>query len=66
MRPANINDRSMIGVRDSEVAVRIADMTRVPGHMHGAPWEAGPFVRGLRQSVGSQRASFLCACSGAA
>jgi hypothetical protein len=41
----------MVGVRDSEVAVRIADMTRVPGRMHGAPWEAGPFVRGLRQCV---------------
>ena len=45
---ANINDRSMMGNRDSEVAVYIEDEEMVPSMMNGKPYQAGSFSRGLR------------------
>ena len=45
---ANINDRSMIGVRDSEIAVVVKDREMVPGSMNGQPWEVAKFAHELR------------------
>ena len=45
---ANINDRSMVGTRDSEIAVRIVDTAMVETSMGGEPWQAGKFAHELR------------------
>ncbi|KAG9346396.1 hypothetical protein JZ751_006707 [Albula glossodonta] len=46
---ANINDRSMLGCRDSELAVLVEDMERVPSRMGGEDYEAGPLTLALRK-----------------
>lgn len=45
---ANINDRSMLGKRDSEVAVIFEDSEKVASVMDGQEYEAGPFALQLR------------------
>ncbi|XP_052036674.1 phospholipase D1 isoform X1 [Apodemus sylvaticus] len=45
---ANINDRSMLGKRDSEMAVIVQDTEMVPSMMDGKEYQAGCFARGLR------------------
>ncbi|CAO2613573.1 Phospholipase D1 [Lemmus lemmus] len=45
---ANINDRSMLGKRDSEMAVIVQDTETVPSVMDGKEYQAGCFARGLR------------------
>lgn len=45
---ANINDRSMLGKRDSEVAVIVEDSEKVASVMDGREYEAGPFALQLR------------------
>ncbi|KAJ8003765.1 hypothetical protein DPEC_G00151740 [Dallia pectoralis] len=45
---ANINDRSMLGKRDSEVAVIIEDSETVTAMMDGQEYQAGCFARALR------------------
>ena len=45
---ANINDRSMLGDRDSEVAVMIEDRDRIDGRMNGKMYRVGKFSHGLR------------------
>ncbi|KAM6222763.1 phospholipase D1 [Rhynchocyon petersi] len=45
---ANINDRSMLGKRDSEMAVIVQDTETVPSVMDGEAYQAGRFARGLR------------------
>jgi len=45
---ANINDRSMTGIRDSEVAMRIVDTDVVETTMYDEPWRAGRFAHNLR------------------
>ncbi|XP_012692381.1 phospholipase D1a [Clupea harengus] len=45
---ANINDRSMLGKRDSEVAVIVEDTETVPSLMDGEEYQAGKFALGLR------------------
>ncbi|MED6277480.1 Phospholipase D [Characodon lateralis] len=45
---ANINDRSMLGKRDSEVAVVVEDFEKVASVMDGEDYEAGPFALELR------------------
>uniref|UniRef100_A0A8D2BBL1 Phospholipase n=1 Tax=Sciurus vulgaris TaxID=55149 RepID=A0A8D2BBL1_SCIVU len=45
---ANINDRSMLGKRDSEMAVIVQDTETVPAVMDGREYQAGRFARGLR------------------
>lgn len=45
---ANINDRSMLGKRDSEVAVIIEDSEKVASVMDGQEYEAGPYALQLR------------------
>ena len=48
MYAANINDRSMIGKRDSEIAVMIKDEEIVDGVMNGQPYKVGKFSHSLR------------------
>uniref|UniRef100_A0A3B5MC67 Phospholipase n=1 Tax=Xiphophorus couchianus TaxID=32473 RepID=A0A3B5MC67_9TELE len=45
---ANINDRSMLGKRDSEVAVIVEDSEKVASVMDGQEYQAGPFALELR------------------
>ncbi|XP_051874747.1 phospholipase D1-like isoform X2 [Pristis pectinata] len=45
---ANVNDRSMLGKRDSEMAVIVEDTTRVPSVMDGVEYQAGEFALHLR------------------
>ena len=45
---ANINDRSMLGDRDSEIAVMIEDLEFVDGRMDGAEYKMGKFAHSLR------------------
>lgn len=45
---ANINDRSMLGKRDSEVAVIVEDCEKVAATMDGQDYEAGPYALQLR------------------
>ena len=48
---ANINDRSLIGVRDSEIAIKIEDMQLVDSVMAGEPWRASRFCLQLRMKL---------------
>lgn len=45
---ANINDRSLLGDRDSEVAVRIEDADELDIILGRAPWTVGRFAHELR------------------
>ena len=45
---ANINDRSMLGERDSEVAVIIEDLDMIDGKMNGVDFKVGTFAHSLR------------------
>lgn len=45
---ANINDRSMLGHRDSEVAVIIEDNDMMEGKMKGQSYQVGKFAHSLR------------------
>ncbi|XP_066204049.1 phospholipase D1 isoform X3 [Saccopteryx leptura] len=45
---ANINDRSMLGKRDSEMAVIVQDTETVPSVMDSEEYQAGRFAQGLR------------------
>uniref|UniRef100_A0A8C7L0C9 Phospholipase n=1 Tax=Oncorhynchus kisutch TaxID=8019 RepID=A0A8C7L0C9_ONCKI len=46
---ANINDRSMLGSRDSELALMVEDEERVPSIMGGEEYQAGPLTLALRK-----------------
>lgn len=46
---ANINDRSMLGSRDSELAVFVEDEERVPSVMGEEEYQAGPLTLALRK-----------------
>nr|CAD1828512.1 unnamed protein product [Ananas comosus var. bracteatus] len=54
MGSANINDRSLLGSRDSEIGVVIEDKQFVSSHMNGKPWKAGRFSLTLRLSLWSE------------
>lgn len=45
---ANINDRSLLGKRDSELAVLVEDRELVPSVMGGQEYTAGKFALSLR------------------
>lgn len=51
---ANINDRSLLGSRDSEIGVLIEDKDFVGSSMSGRPWRAGKFALSLRLSLWSE------------
>ncbi|KAL8134057.1 phospholipase D zeta 1-like [Apium graveolens] len=48
---SNINDRSLLGSRDSEIGVLIEDEDWVESSMNGKPWRAGKFAYSLRISL---------------
>jgi len=45
---ANINDRSMLGRKDSEMAVMIEDLDMIEGSMKGQHYQVGKFSHSLR------------------
>ncbi|KAG8370465.1 hypothetical protein BUALT_Bualt14G0119700 [Buddleja alternifolia] len=51
---ANINDRSLLGSRDSEIGVLIEDKEFVDSLMGGNSWKAGKFALSLRLSLWSE------------
>nr|KYP74381.1 Phospholipase D p1 [Cajanus cajan] len=51
---SNINDRSLLGLRDSEIGVLIEDKEYVESLMNGKPWKAGKFSYSLRCSLWSE------------
>ncbi|KAI3923866.1 hypothetical protein MKW92_011730 [Papaver armeniacum] len=48
---ANINDRSLLGSRDSEICIVIEDKEFVNSFMNGKPWKAGKLTYSLRLSL---------------
>eukprot|EP00519_Triparma_laevis_P003835 CAMPEP_0182497038 /NCGR_PEP_ID=MMETSP1321-20130603/5585_1 /TAXON_ID=91990 /ORGANISM="Bolidomonas sp., Strain RCC1657" /LENGTH=1384 /DNA_ID=CAMNT_0024700801 /DNA_START=176 /DNA_END=4327 /DNA_ORIENTATION=+ len=48
MGSANINDRSQMGYKDSEICMIVEDTNHVKSLMNGEPYQAGPFALGLR------------------
>ena len=48
---ANINDRSLLGSRDSELAVVLEDNQFIRSIMNGKVWNAGRFAHSLRVSL---------------
>ncbi|KAJ7522274.1 hypothetical protein O6H91_18G004000 [Diphasiastrum complanatum] len=48
---ANLNDRSLLGSRDSEIGVIIEDVYFVDSFMNLKYWKAGKFARSLRLSL---------------
>ncbi|WAR07270.1 PLD1-like protein [Mya arenaria] len=48
---ANINDRSMIGSRDSEIAVVVEDTDKFPVKLNGKDHMAGKFATSLRRTL---------------
>lgn len=48
---ANINDRSMLGKRDSEICVMLNDTDFVDSRMNGAPYKKCRFAYDLRRSL---------------
>ncbi|KAL2267401.1 hypothetical protein VTJ83DRAFT_4678 [Remersonia thermophila] len=48
---SNLNDRSQMGDRDSELSVVLEDEDTVRGVMDGTPYEAGRLVRALRMKL---------------
>ncbi|KAK6911613.1 Phospholipase D/Transphosphatidylase [Dillenia turbinata] len=51
---SNINDRSLLGSRDSEIGVIIEDKDFVESTMNGKAWSAGKFSHSLRLSLWSE------------
>ncbi|KAF5950851.1 hypothetical protein HYC85_012844 [Camellia sinensis] len=51
---ANINDRSLLGSRDSEIGVLIEDKEFVDSCVGGKPWKAGKFSSSLRLTLWSE------------
>ncbi|XP_033107848.1 phospholipase D1-like [Anneissia japonica] len=56
---ANINDRSLLGNRDSELAIIVEDTENVPSVMNGAEYQAGKFAYGLRQRLFKEHLGIL-------
>ncbi|PAN31060.1 hypothetical protein PAHAL_5G392000 [Panicum hallii] len=56
---ANINDRSLLGSRDSEIGMIIEDKEVVSSIMDGRPWEAGKFSFSLRLSLWAEHLGLL-------
>jgi len=59
---ANINDRSMLGIRDSEIAVVTRDWNLVDGKMNGEPTKASSFAQSLRIALWREHLGLLGVC----
>lgn len=46
---ANINDRSMVGNRDSELAIVVEDKIQIDSFMGGKPYKVNTFAHNLRR-----------------
>lgn len=56
---ANINDRSMIGTRDSEIAVLLHDEQFIDGTMNGEAFPCGKVAGGLRKRLFREHLGFM-------
>lgn len=56
---ANINDRSQLGNRDSEIAMLIEDTDLVPSYMGGKPYKAAKFAHTLRMHLFKEHLGLL-------
>ncbi|KAG0322786.1 hypothetical protein BGZ97_004099 [Linnemannia gamsii] len=56
---ANINDRSQVGYRDSEIAIIIEDSETVPSKMNGVEYQAGKIAHGLRTDLFKEHLGLL-------
>ncbi|KAG0296090.1 hypothetical protein BGZ98_001121, partial [Dissophora globulifera] len=56
---ANINDRSQLGYRDSEIAIVIEDSEMVPSKMNGEEYQAGKLAHALRTDLFKEHLGLL-------
>ncbi|EXX61011.1 phospholipase D [Rhizophagus irregularis DAOM 197198w] len=56
---ANLNDRSQLGNRDSEIAIVIKDNKKVDARMNGKPYQASKFAYTLRSSLFKEHLGLL-------
>ncbi|KAG0059790.1 hypothetical protein BGZ89_000117 [Linnemannia elongata] len=56
---ANINDRSQVGFRDSEIAIIIEDTDMVASRMNGEPYQAGKLAHALRTDLFKEHLGLL-------
>ncbi|OAA68280.1 phospholipase [Niveomyces insectorum RCEF 264] len=56
---SNLNDRSQLGTRDSELSVVLEDARRVPSRMDGAPFEARHLAVTLRRRLWCEHLGWL-------
>ncbi|KAF8936921.1 hypothetical protein BGZ58_003523 [Dissophora ornata] len=56
---ANLNDRSQVGFRDSEIAIVIEDTEMVPSKMNGEDYQAGKLAHGLRTDLFKEHLGLL-------
>lgn len=63
MGSANINDRSMLGDRDSEIALVVEDLETLDSQMDGEYWPAARFAATLRRRLYKEHLGLLQPCS---
>jgi phospholipase D1/2 len=56
---SNINDRSQLGVRDSELSIVMTDTKTIPSRMAGEPYEAGWHAATLRRYLWREHLGLL-------
>ncbi|KAI9244178.1 hypothetical protein BDA99DRAFT_529337 [Phascolomyces articulosus] len=56
---ANINDRSLLGNRDSEMAIYIEDTEMIPSYMDGKEYKAAKFAHSLRMQLWKEHLGLL-------
>ncbi|KAF8937698.1 hypothetical protein BGZ58_002293 [Dissophora ornata] len=56
---ANINDRSQLGFRDSEIAIIIEDTDMISTRMNGMPYQAGKLAHSLRSDLFKEHLGLL-------
>ncbi|KAK3821162.1 MAG: hypothetical protein J3Q66DRAFT_280226, partial [Benniella sp.] len=56
---ANINDRSQVGFRDSEIAMIIEDTEMIPSFMNGVPYKVGKLAHTLRADLFKEHLGLL-------
>ncbi|RCH78418.1 hypothetical protein CU098_000694, partial [Rhizopus stolonifer] len=59
MGSANINDRSQLGNRDSEIAMLVEDTEMVPSYMNGEEFQASKFAHTLRMQLWKEHLGLL-------
>ncbi|KAI8640960.1 hypothetical protein BD408DRAFT_444667 [Parasitella parasitica] len=59
MGSANINDRSQLGNRDSEIAMLVEDTDMIPSFMNGKEYKAAKFAHTLRMQLWKEHLGLL-------